>query len=130
MKNIVFLDRDTFPKKVLIPELKFKHSWKNYSFTRPDQVIQRIKNANIIVSNKTKLSASDLRAAKSLELIAITATGTNIVDLNFCRENKIHLCNLRNYASISVAEHVFTLALNLIKQIKGLEKDIQYYYLF
>ena len=52
LSEIVFLDRDTFPKKVLIPELKLKHSWKNYSFTRPDQVIKRIKNANIVVSNR------------------------------------------------------------------------------
>ena len=125
MKTVVFLDRDTFPKKMLIPKLKFRHNWKNYRFTKADQVIQRIKNANIIVTNKTKLSASDLRTAKSLELIAITATGTNIVDLNFCKKNNIHLCNLRDYASISVAEHVFAITLNLIKQIKGLEKDIK-----
>lgn len=125
MKKIVFLDRDTFPKTILIPKLKFKHKWKNYSFTKQEQVIERIKSANIIVTNKTKLSQKELDAAKALELIAITATGTNIVDLNFCRKNNIRLCNLRNYASISVAEHVFALALNLIKQIKGLEKDIK-----
>ena len=125
MKKIVFLDRDTFPKKILIPKLKFKHKWKNYSFTKQDQVIERIKSANIVVTNKTKLSQKELDAAKALELIAITATGTNIVDLNVCRKNNIRLCNLRDYASISVAEHVFALALNLIKQIKGLEKDIK-----
>ena len=125
MKKIVFLDRDTFPKTILIPKLKFKHKWKNYSFTKQEQVIERIKSANIVVTNKTKLSQKELGAAKALELIAITATGTNIVDLNFCRKNNIRLCNLRNYASISVAEHVFALALNLIKQIKGLEKDIK-----
>ena len=125
MKTVVFLDRDTFPKNILIPKLKFEHNWKNFKFTNPGQVTQRIKNANIIVTNKTNLSASDLRAAKSLELIAITATGTNIVDLNYCRKNNIYLCNLRNYASISVAEHVFAITLNLIKQIKGLEKDIK-----
>mgnify|MGYP001407292517 CR=1 FL=1 len=125
MKKIVFLDRDTFPKTILIPKLKFKHKWKNYSFTKQEQVIERIKSANIVVTNKTKLSQKELGAAKALELIAITATGTNIVDLNFCQKNNIRLCNLRNYASISVAEHVFALALNLIKQIKGLEKDIK-----
>jgi hypothetical protein len=35
MKKVVFLDRDTFPKKILIPKLKFKHKWKNYRFTEP-----------------------------------------------------------------------------------------------
>jgi glycerate dehydrogenase len=124
MKKIVFLDRSTFPKRILIPKLKFKNKWKNYAFTEQNQIVKRIRDANVIVTNKTKLTQNELKEARFLELIAITATGTNIIDINFCRKNNIKLCNLQNYASTSVAEHVFTLALNLIKQIKGLENDI------
>ena len=125
MKEIVFLDSDTFPKRIEFPKLKFKNKWKNYRFTEHSQVCERIKNAHIIVTNKTKLSKEVLEKSKYLELIAITATGTNIIDLNYCKKNKINVCNLRDYASVSVAEHVFTLILSLYKQIKGLEKDIQ-----
>ncbi len=125
MKNIVFLDRDTFPKKISIPKLNFKNSWKNYPFTKKKEIISRIKNAHIIVTNKTQLEGSTLKYANNLELIAITATGTNIIDLDYCKDNKISVCNLRDYASISVAEHVFALILSLSKQIKGLEKDIK-----
>jgi len=125
MKNIVFLDRDTFPKRINIPKPKFKNNWKNYSFTENTKIIRRIKDAHIIVTNKTKLDQLTLKHAKNLELIAITATGTNIIDLNYCKENMIKVCNLKNYASVSVAEHVFTLILILYKQIKGLEKDIK-----
>ena len=125
MKNIVFLDRDTFPKRITIPKLKFKNNWKNYPFTEKKEIVSRIRKAHIIVTNKTKLDYSTLKHAKNLELIAITATGTNIIDLNYCRKNKVSVCNLRNYASISVAEHVFALILSLSKQIKGLEKDIK-----
>ena len=125
MKNIVFLDRDTFPKRISIPRPNFKNSWKDYSFTRKKDIISRIKKAHIIVTNKTQLESSTLKYANNLELIAITATGTNIIDLDYCKDKKINVCNLRDYASISVAEHVFALILSLSKQIKGLEKDIK-----
>mgnify|MGYP006082888481 CR=1 FL=1 len=124
MKKIVFLDRDTFPKRLRLKKPDFKHSWKNYSTTNKKDIPKRIKNANIIVVNKVILTRKDLKIAKNLELIALSATGTNIIDLDYCRKNNIKVCNLRNYASDAVAEHVFTLMLNLVKQIKGLEKDV------
>ena len=67
----------------------------------------------------------NLRDAKNLELIAISATGTNIIDLEYCKSKSIAVTNLRNYASDSVAEHVLAMILALLKQIKGLEKDIK-----
>ena len=121
MKNIVFLDRDTFPKRISIPRPNFKNSWKVFSFTKKNEIINRIKKAHIIITNKTQLDQSELKHANNLELIAITATGTNIIDLDYCKKNKISVCNLRDYASVSVAEHVFALILSLSKQIKGLE---------
>ena len=124
-KKIVFLDRSTFPKNCLFPKIDFNHSWKTYNFTKKSDVRRRIRNANIIITNKIELNKSNLVHAKKLELIAITATGTNIIDLDYCKKNNISVCNLKNYASVSVAEHVFTLILILYKQIKGLEKDIQ-----
>tara|TARA_B100001093_G_scaffold370262_1_gene355216 strand:- start:310 stop:1251 length:942 start_codon:yes stop_codon:yes gene_type:complete len=123
-KKIVFLDRSTFPKNINVPEIKFIHEWINFDYTSPLQVVKRIKNANIIVTNKTELNKDNLSDAKKLELIAITATGTNIIDLNYCKRRNIPVCNLRNYASNSVAEHVLTLMLTLSKNIKGLERDI------
>jgi len=123
-KNIVFLDSSTFPSNILFPKLSFNHTWKNYKFTKKAEVKERINKANIVVTNKIKLNKSNLKSAKDLELIAITATGTNIIDLDYCKAHNISVCNLRNYASVSVAEHVLTLMLNLSKNIKGLERDI------
>ena len=127
MKNIVFLDKSTFPKKVNFPKFKFKNEFKGYDFTESSQVTSRIKKAHVIITNKIKLSEKDLSKAPNLELIAITATGTNIIDLEYCKKNNIFVCNLRDYASTAVAEHVFALILNLAKKIKGLEKDINKY---
>ena len=123
-KKIVFLDRSTFSKNCLFPKIDFNHSWKTYNFTKKSDVSKRIRNANIIITNKIELNKSNLVHAKKLELIAITATGTNIIDLDYCKKNNISVCNLKNYASISVSEHVLTLMLTLSKNIKGLENDI------
>ena len=125
IKNVVFLDRDTFPESLEIPPLALKAKWKFYGFTTDKQVSERIKNAHIIINNKVNLNSKNLKKAKNLELIAISATGTNIIDLNYCKSRGIAVTNLRNYASDSVAEHVFSMILTLLKQIKGLEKDIK-----
>ena len=126
-KKIVWLDRDTFPKRLKINKPNFNHSWKNYSSTDEASIVNRIKKANIIVVNKVYLKNKYLSKAKNLELIALSATGTNIVDLNYCKKNNIKVCNLRDYASHAVAEHTFMLMLSLIKQVKGLEEDISNY---
>ena len=124
-KKIVFLDRSTFPKNIKFNNLNFKNTWKNYNFTEKKDIGTRIREANIVVTNKVNLNKLNLNNAKNLELIAITATGTNIIDLEFCNKRNIAVCNLRDYASTSVAEHVMTLILSLSKNIKGLEEDIK-----
>ena len=124
-KNVVFLDRDTFPEGFIIPPLKINAKWKYYGFTSDKQVSTRIKDAHIIVNNKVNLTSKNLNGANKLELIAISATGTNIVDLEYCKSKGIAVTNLRDYASDSVAEHVLAMILTLLKQIKGLEKDIK-----
>jgi glycerate dehydrogenase len=123
-KYIVFLDSSTFPNHLKFSKVKFPHTWKNYKTTSPEEVINRIKDAHIIVNNKVDLGPNELVHAKKLELIALTATGTNIIDLEYCHKNNIKVCNLRNYASITVAEHAFALMLVIMRQIKGLEEDI------
>ena len=123
-KNIVFLDSSTFPNHLKFNKIKFSHTWKNHKTTAPSEVINRIKQAHIIVNNKVDLGPKELIHAKKLELIALTATGTNIIDLEYCHKNNIRVCNLRNYASTTVAEHAFALMLVILRQIKGLEEDI------
>ncbi len=86
MKNIVFLDKSTFPKKVNFPKFKFKNKFNGYDFTESSQLISRIRKAHVIITNKIKLSGKDLSKAPNLELIAITATGTNIIDLEYCKK--------------------------------------------
>ena len=53
-KNIVFLDRSTFPSNIIFPKLGFNHKWKNHNFTKVKEVKKRIEKAHIIITNKRK----------------------------------------------------------------------------
>ncbi len=87
--------------------------WQWYAFTAPAKVSERIRNADVVVTNKCVLDRSTLTLARQLKLVAIAATGTNVVDLDAARDLGIRVCNVRDYATHSVAQHVITLILNL-----------------
>ena len=102
-KNIVFLDSSTFPDHLKFNKIKFTHTWKNHKTTSPSEVINRIKNANIIVNNKVDLGPEKLIHARKLELIALTATGTNIIDLEYCQRNNIEVYKYNSIICILVS---------------------------
>ena len=89
-KNIVFLDGATFPKHLKFDKLNFSHTWKSHPTTSPAEVTKRIKTAHVLINNKVNLGEQELQHAKNLELIALTATGTNIIDLDYCKKNNIN----------------------------------------
>jgi glycerate dehydrogenase len=88
--------------------------WQWFDFTRADEVAERIRMADVVVTNKCVLDRQSLKQAGNLKLIAIAATGTNVVDLEAAVELGITVCNVRDYATGSVAQHVITLILNLV----------------
>ena len=88
--------------------------WQRYKFTSPSEVPERIRAAGVVVTNKCILDRDTMAQAENLSLIVIAATGTNVVDLEAAAEFGITVCNVRNYATRSVAQHVITLILNLV----------------
>lgn len=88
--------------------------WQWYDFTHPSETVERIRGAHVVVTNKCVLSRDILATAPDLKLIAIAATGTNVVDLEAARQQGIVVCNVRDYASGSVAQHVMTMIMNLV----------------
>lgn len=88
--------------------------WQWFEFTPAEEVAERIRSVQVVVTNKCVLSRATLEAAGKLKLIAIAATGTNVVDLEAATECGITVCNVRDYATRSVAQHVITLILNLV----------------
>ncbi|MBD1555490.1 D-2-hydroxyacid dehydrogenase [Vibrio sp. S9_S30] len=122
--NIVFLDRDTIPAHIFVPRPSFEHQWEEYPLSTPAQSVERIKNADIVISNKAILNEEILAQATKLKLIAIAATGTNNVDLAYCAENGISVCNIQGYATQSVPEHVIAMLFALRRNLMGYHQDI------
>ena len=122
--NIVFLDKETFPSYVCFPRPDYPHRWRNYDHTTPDQTGPRIREAHIVIVNKVTLTAAQLAQASSLRLIALIATGSNNLDLDYCRAQGIAVANIRNYGSHSVAEHTLALILTLKRRLLAYNRRI------
>ncbi len=123
MERIVFLERKTIPASFRPP--KFDHEWIEHEETLPDQVVDRVRDATIIISNKLSLGEEELSKAKDLRLIAIAATGSDCVDLDYCRRRGIGVCNVRGYATNSVPEHVLMMILVLRRNLLAYRHDVQ-----
>ncbi|WP_105902286.1 D-2-hydroxyacid dehydrogenase [Vibrio gangliei] len=122
--TVVFLDIATIPSHIKIPNLTFEHQWKAFDFTSPEQVVERIAGADIVITNKVKLTADVLAQAPNVKLIAVSATGTNNVDLDYCRENSIVVTNVQGYGTRSVPEHVIAMMFALKRNLVGYHQDI------
>ncbi|MET0986890.1 MAG: D-2-hydroxyacid dehydrogenase [Steroidobacteraceae bacterium] len=122
--RIVFLDRDTLPAHVVVRPPKHPHRLTSYESTRPEEVISRIADADIVVTNKVQLTGEAIRSAPRLKLIAIAATGTNNVDLAVAQELGILASNVRNYATHAVPEHTFALILALRRNVLAYRQSV------
>ena len=84
-----------------------------YDRTAPEQIVQRAGDAEIILTNKTVLSAQTIDRLANLKCISVLATGYNIVDVEAARQRGIPVSNVPTYATQSVAQMVFAHLLNL-----------------
>jgi len=123
MQRIVFLERNTIQADFRRPA--FDHEWIEYGETQPGQIVERLENASIVISNKLALRKSELSQLPRLQLIAIAATGSDCVDLDFCRARGIAVCNVRGYAVNSVPEHGLMLILALRRNLLAYREDVR-----
>ncbi len=88
-----------------------------FGATEPAQIIERIRDADIVMLNKAKLARAQLQAARKLQLIAIAGTGTDNVDLAAAQERGIAVCNVRGYCTRSVVQHAWAMILSLTQHL-------------
>ncbi|MGC2047766.1 MAG: D-2-hydroxyacid dehydrogenase [Gallionella sp.] len=123
MENIVFLDASTCIADIRRP--KFGHLWNDYPATSADQTLERLKDATIAITNKVVLSRAILQQLPKLKMVAVAATGTDNVDIEYCRERGIIVSNIRNYSVHTVPEHVFMLILALRRNLLAFHADVR-----
>jgi glycerate dehydrogenase len=122
--RIVFLDRATIGPSVELRRPGFEHEWIEHQATAADEVAGRLAGATVAITNKVPVRATALAELPDLKLVAVAATGYDVVDVAACRERGIAVANVRGYATTSVPEHTFALILALRRSIVGYRADV------
>ena len=98
---------------------------KIYDFTKDEEIPERIKDADVILCNKSSMSEKDLSGAKNLKYIGLFATGYNNVDLEYTRKHGITVCNAGSYSTEAVAQHVFAFILHYYNTISRYDEFVK-----
>lgn len=114
--KIVLLDAQTLGQVPNMEALEKMGSFTAYQTTAPEQVMERIADAEVVITNKVILSGEAIRNTPSLQLICVAATGTNNIDHEAAKERGIPVRNVAGYSTQSVAQHTFALLLGLLGQ--------------
>ena len=125
MEKIVFLERHTLRAPLREPSFENKRRYYDDSTQRPEELVERLKDATVVIVNKTPLRADVLGRLPKLKLVAVVATGTDNIDLDFCRAHNIEVRNVRGYARHTLPEHVFMMALALSRNLLGYREDVR-----
>lgn len=95
-----------------------------YDHSTAEQVVERMGNAEIVIINKTRINEEVLRHCPRLKLIAVTATGYNVVDLAAARARDIAVCNVPTYGTATVAQFTTALLLELCNRVGEHDVDV------
>ncbi len=111
--RIVFLDMGTDGDGIAMPDFASLGEVEIYARSDPHEVAARIKDADIVLTNKTQVTAEHIQSAPRLKYIGTVATGYNQVDVKAAAARNIPVCNVPNYSTASVVQHTFGLIFSL-----------------
>lgn len=122
--KIVFLDRKTLGYDINLEKFSTLGKVTIYETTKADETLDRVKDADIVISNKVILNKNILEKT-NIKLICIAATGTNNVDLNYANQRGIEVKNVVGYAKATVAQLTITFALHFIQKFDYYKKYVE-----
>lgn len=124
--NIVMLERNSVGTDIDVSFFEELGTVTYYENTvTEEEVRERIKDADIVIVNKAKMTGAALQEAPNVKLICETATGYDNCDIAYCREHGITVCNVVNYSTAMVAQHTFTLALALAQKLPHYDEYVK-----
>ena len=88
-----------------------------YDRTSPSELLERSADAEVLITNKTLITAEDMSALPQLKYIGVLATGYNVVDIDAAKSNGIVVTNIPAYSTSSVAQMVFAHLLNITQRV-------------
>ena len=117
MMRAVILDAKTLGDDIRLDAIESAASLTAYPLTAPEEIADRIADAEIVIVNKIRLNESNLREADELRLICVAATGYDNIDTEYCRGRGIAVCNVKGYSTHSVAQLTVALVLSLMMHL-------------
>lgn len=122
--RIVLLDGGSLGPGIEITRPAFDHTWESHPNTPAAQVIERLSDADIAITNKVPIGADVLAKAPKLKMISVSATGYDMIDAEACRAQGVTVSNVQGYAAETVPEHTFALMLALWRSVPGYREDV------
>lgn len=123
--KIVELDRETLGYDIDTSVLKTIGSFEEHEAADLETTREYIKDADIIIFNKTKMNEELLKDAPNVKLLAITATGFDNIDLKYCKSRGIAAANVKAYSTPAVAQHTFAMALFILEKISYYDEYVK-----
>lgn len=123
--RIVFLDRETLSPEIKLADFEFPHELVVFDRTSPPETAGRVRDADIVITNKVKITGKAVADAAHLRLVAVAATGTDVIDLKACAAKDVAVVNVRDYATHTVPEHTFALILALRRSLLGYRDSVR-----
>jgi lactate dehydrogenase-like 2-hydroxyacid dehydrogenase len=122
--KIIFLDRSTIGETSIELIKKYGHLTV-YENTLPHQTVDRVKDQDVIITNKVDIDSRVMEAAKNLKLICVAATGVNNVDLEKAKSKGIVVKNVSGYSTESVAQTTFSSLFHLLHQVSYYDRYVK-----
>ena len=123
--KIVELDRETLGYDIDTSVLKTIGDFEEHEAADLETTREYIKDADVIIFNKTRMNEELLKDAPNVKLLAITATGFDNIDLEYCKSRGIAAANVKAYSTPAVAQHTFAMALFILEKISYYDEYVK-----
>ena len=125
MPRIVILERESVGLDVAVDQFSELGELTVYPVSPVESITERVRDADIIIANKSPLNESTLKDAANVKLICEFATGYDNVDLEYCRKRGIKVANVRNYSTAAVSQHTFALCLYILCKLRHYDEYVK-----
>lgn len=115
--NIVFLDRKTIGEDIDLSNFTKLGNVTTYDFSTQEEALERTADADVIVLNKVEINEKTIGKADHLNLVCVTATGTNNLDKEYLEKRGIAWRNVAGYSTESVSQHTFAMLFYLLEKL-------------
>lgn len=116
--KIVFLDAKSIGDDIDLSGFSALGEVVKYEFSKDSEVPERVKDADVLIVNKTRINESTVDKASNLKLVCVTATGTDNLDKEYLKKRGILWRNVAGYSTESVAQHTFAMLFYLMEKMR------------